>query len=225
MNRRTRISGALILGAMLVLAGCTNNLFSSFDEPDAGPSASDLRNQYQSATGTTRVQLAAQAGTARITENDDALQTVNNFGGVIETLIDAADNGTEPDPESIIASLFPSNLSEADAQALVTSFKEASTDFSDFAQNVNSVDDPLNSGEKGDVVQMALISLAVNEIVQAGTGQTPTYETQLVELIAGTRSADDLDFSATSTNPFEDLGNAGGDLGELITYAGLGETF
>lgn len=222
MNRRTQKLGALAIVAVLVLAGCTNNLFSSFDDPDPGPNVNDLRTTYQNSSDPVVIMDAAsQAGTQTVVANDDALQTVNNFANVITTLSNS-ENQT-PDTEQIIADLFPDNMSDAEAGAMIDAFLAAADDFTAFANataSLGTAEDPLTSGEKGDTVQMALISLAVKEVIDADANNRQA----LIDLATGT-PPENVTFSG-SVDTFENLNSTDGSpLANLISYAGLGDTF
>ncbi|MEX2442185.1 MAG: hypothetical protein WD492_01170 [Alkalispirochaeta sp.] len=231
MTRTHQALVAIVTMTILVLTGCTNNFFSSLDEPDPGPSAADLRNIYNDpdATAAERMDAASRAGTQTIVDNDDALQTVTNFSNVIATLTNSEDG--EISSEQIISDLFPDNMSDEEAGAMIDTFLAAAGDFSAFAAATGDLgddEDPLNSGEKGDTVQMAVISLAIEKVLAAG-GDTddpnnPNRQA-LIDLATGSKSPEDITFSG-SADAFENLGaDDGSDLGNLIQYAGLGDTF
>lgn len=218
MNQRMIGRAALILSVLLVLSGCTNNIFSAFDEPDPGPSASDLRAQYD-ATGNPvgTMELAAEAGAVTITGNSNSLAMVNNFAAVITTLQEQEN----PDPEDVLSALipdFPDTPAGKEAfTAMITTFQQAADDYETFATaygNAGGVD-PLNSGEKGDLVQMALISLVVDAAVTATNVDT------LWDLANG--RASETEFSGD--DPLADLNDSGTAVFKVLEYAGLETTF
>ena len=215
----------------LALTGCTNNFFSPFDEATAGPTADSLRTEYQEldpndpAEAPRIMALSAEAGSSTIVANDEALETVNNFGNVITML---SNSDSTPNETEIMDALFPDNMSASDAERMIDAFIAASGDFAAFANaSANTTDDPLNSGQKGDTVQMAIISLSIAAILDDGSGGVDaTRKKALVELATGDKTAEQIATDGTfTTNPFENLGSGSTSLAQMITYAGLEDTF
>jgi hypothetical protein len=161
------------------------------------------------------MELAAEAGAVTITSNSNSLAMVNNFAAVITTLQEQEN----PDPEDVLSALipdFPDTPAGKEAfTAMITTFQQAADDYETFATaygNAGGVD-PLNSGEKGDLVQMALISLVVDAAVTATSVDT------LWDLANGRKPEA---FESTA-NPLDQLDS--GPLANILTYAGLETTF
>jgi uncharacterized protein (UPF0147 family) len=182
------------------------------DEVDNVSGALETLYTDDSVPEQTQQQAMAKAGMLNATANEDVVEVANNVLDVLDEL----DNGSGPEPESLIETLFAGSEVTSDRQAaedFVAALNDAEKHFAALAQSNPAENDPgLNSGEAGDVAQMALLSLVVGSVDDAA----------LVNIMLGDATEEDTQALAGS---FEQLDSQGEDISNILAYLGVPEGF
>jgi hypothetical protein len=180
------------------------------DEVDNVSGALETLYTDNSVPEQTQQQAMAAAGMLNATTNEDVVEVSNNIIEVANLL----NESTEPATDEIISTLFGDSevtQSREAAEAFVASLSAAETHFSAFAQTDPAQNDPgLNSGEAGDVGQMALLSLVVGSV----------DDDALVNILLG--QGDPTDEQALADS-FEQLENQSQEVTNILAYLGLEE--
>lgn len=206
----------------------------SFDSGDYDSAAGALRAvATDPATPVAKRQEALiTAGQVEILSNDDATDLVQNLTGVLSTLTD----DVEDQPEDIIAALVPSFPDTDDGRAafdeMVATLQTAAGDFSAFAQSLSDnpgVEPDVNSGEQGDAVQIAMLSLLVDTAASTLTldedndGFPDGNGTDALWHIV--QGGDPAQTNIATDDPLDDLETAGTHLYTVLEYAGIADLF
>lgn len=171
-------------------------------------------------------QAAAIAGTIRVLSNDDTTELVGNFASLVGDLLVGGDSGTiEITPEDALATLFENTAAdEASFVVMLDIFSSAASDFTFFADTDPATQDPgLESGEAGDVAQMAVLSIVVDSartILEDGGTRTPAEaDAALYDIVQGDTTIED--YVVGGSNPLDELTTTGSTLNNILTYAGI----
>jgi|GEM_PF-3324611 len=167
---------------------------------------------------------AAAAGKVMIESNDDAKELVNSLPDIISELTD----GSDPDPEDLIATFVPSDLKNDK-----TAFTEAINDllaaadaFNALGDGLTGTEDPsdigLSDGDAGGIAQMAIVAIVVDTAV--GTlGGGATGIDALWDLVQN--PTDNNALSGVNDDPFDELDATGSNLANILSWAGYDTTF
>ena len=152
---------------------------------------------------------AVLAGEIIINSDPDTSFVVNGIIGAVSDALSA--NGTI-DPDTLIASIFPDNIDLAGLQNILDDLDQAALAYADFATTVSSggTADWMSSGEVGDMVQLAVVSLVVSDL-RAQVGE----DALLDAINNGT--------ALTVTNPLDTTGTSlyDDELVAILTFSGL----
>ncbi len=176
-------------------------------EDNADDVVDALEDVYTSEPGTqTGQEAAVLAGEISITADPATKGVVD---GVIETAMNALNAGDDIDPETLIANIFPDNLTQSGLTSILDNLTRAADAYNSFGTNITGADTWMSSSEIGDVTQYAAVSMAVASIrdqtsdsdlyalIKDGTplpavtnpfdttdGAPSTYETGLTNILA-----------------------------------------
>ncbi len=149
-----------------------NNFLENDDVTDAQVNAivSSLDTIYSNEGATeTGQQAATLAGEIIIDSDPDTKYVVDN---IVSSVTEALESGST-DPEVIISGVFPPSMSQLEFAAILVNLSDASDAYKDFATSIDVDDngsaDPdsadwMSSGEAGDMVQYAVISIIITDI-------------------------------------------------------------
>ena len=125
---------------------------------------------YTNEEGETRERAAILAGEIAIDSYPDTKFVVDN---IVSAVIDAMDSGAEPDPEALIAGIFPSDMTQSEFSDILDNLSTAADAYKDFAESIDANGDGIadagaadwmSSAEAGDMVQYAIVAIIITDI-------------------------------------------------------------
>jgi hypothetical protein len=193
----------------------------------------DAANNTNLETGT-RQRAATTAGLLRVGSNSNSVKLVNNVGTLVAQF-GGEDGEEEPSPEKLMTSLVPSGLDEDGFTTMITNLKDSAGAFRTFAGTLNdtngdgkideSDDDypTLDEGEKNDVIQAAMLSIAVDTALTAlndddGDGDTTN---ELFKMYQDVSAGKESSVTFSGDDPFDDIESSTSDIGKIMGLAGL----
>ena len=160
-------------------------------------------------------QKAAVLAGEIIIDNDPDIQYV--VDNIVSSVTDALEAGVS-DPETIIMSIFPPNMTPSEFSAILANLSNAAAAYKDFAASIdnNPADgiadvgaaDWMSSAEAGNMVQYAVVAIIITDINDAAA----VSETDLYNLVMYGTDIPDVNF----TDPFST-----NELTALLDFAGL----
>ncbi|MFP4490927.1 MAG: hypothetical protein ACLFNZ_05580 [Spirochaetaceae bacterium] len=205
------------------------------DDPDAAKAVvAKLEEVYDPASGfetETQQEAAVLAGDIAFTSDENVAELEDN---VISTMIGMMEGEEETEPEDILNSLMPEDITEEEFTEMINSILSAQDAYDAYGGSLNNEDGSgselnLTEGEEATIAQRALMAAVVDYTVGA-LGETEEEGiANLYKLIDDDPdndtevNTDDLDDPLTVLD--EDSGNYDQNLMNIFTAAGMADMF